>query len=256
MIEIKHLSFAYRGQGKTAPVRTLEDVSLTVPKGTVCAIIGPSGCGKSTLLKAIAGLLPKEHLQGSITIDGAAVDPKKKCIGFMPQSYGLLPWRTAEENIRLGCKIRHEKIDEEAFHALCGKLGLQELLKRYPAELSGGQQQRVSLARMFLLQPDVLLMDEPFSALDAITREEMQEVFLRLWQQSRVTTMLVTHYVEEALYLGGKILLMQPHPGRIAEILDNPLAGDGEKRNTPAFTAMGRELREKIKAMRGGNSHA
>lgn len=256
MIEVKHLSFAYAGQREKAPFRTLEDVSLTVPKGTVCAIIGPSGCGKSTLLKAIAGLLPVHGLKGSITIDGAAVDPKKKCIGFMPQSYGLLPWRTAEENIRLGCKIRHKNIEEASFKALCGKLGLLDLLKRYPGELSGGQQQRVSLARMFLLKPDVLLMDEPFSALDAITREEMQEVFLHLWQQSRVTTMLVTHYVEEALYLGGKILLMQPNPGRIAEFLDNPLAGDNAKRDTPAFTAMERELRRKIQAMRGGNGHA
>ena len=119
-------------------------------------------------------------------------------------------------------------------------------MERYPRELSGGQQQRVGLARVFLLSPDLLLMDEPFSALDAITRESMQEVFLSLWKKQAVTTLLVTHYVEEALTLAGRIAVMRGTPGRVAEIMDNPYAGDLAHRSSQAFFAMGQELRAKI----------
>ena len=153
------------------------------------------------------------------------------------------------ENIHLACRIKHRPIDERAYQALCAKLGLTGLLARYPRELSGGQQQRVSLARVFLLRPDILLMDEPFSALDAITREEMQEVFRTLWQASQVTTILVTHYVEEALYLGQQIVLMAPQPGHIAELMANPLAGQSEARGTTAFQQQAAALRQRIRQM-------
>ena len=128
-------------------------------------MIGPSGCGKSTLLKVIAGLI--KDFEGEALINGRQVDTKAVTIGFMPQNYGLLPWRTAEENIRLGCRIKGkwQQKDEQRLRELTSLLGLEGLLKRYPHELSGGQQQRVSLARVFLLRPDILLMDEPFSAL-------------------------------------------------------------------------------------------
>ena len=133
-------------------------------------------------------------------------------------------------------------------------LHIEGLATRYPHELSGGQQQRVSLARSFLLQPDILLMDEPFSALDAITREEMQDVFLALWQEQHVTTLLVTHYVEEALYLGQKIALMAADPGRIARVFDNPLGGHPEQRGSREFFEMSRALREEIRGISAQNA--
>nr|WP_256625921.1 ABC transporter ATP-binding protein [Selenomonas ruminantium] len=227
----------------------LQDVSLTVPQGTVCAVIGPSGCGKSTLLKVVAGLI--RNYTGSVRINGEKVNPQKLCIGFMPQNYGLLPWQTAGENIRLACRLKGgwSADKKEQMHDLCQKLGIENLLNRYPQELSGGQQQRVSLARVFLLEPDILLMDEPFSALDAITREEMQDVFRDLWEDAGITTMLVTHYVEEALYLGQQIVLMSSSPGTVAEVMDNRWQGSRSWEDLPDFFVKGQELREKIKAM-------
>lgn len=249
MIEIRNLSVRYGANQNDR--EAISNVHLTVPDGTVCAVIGPSGCGKSTMLKAVAGILTPN--EGEILMDGKPLSPKVQSIGFMPQSYGLMPWRTAMENIRLGIRIKggRSKDSEEEILSLMERLGIAELRDRYPRELSGGQQQRVALARVFLLRPDVLLMDEPFSALDAITREDMQEVFLALWHSLKVTTLLVTHYVEEALYLGERIVLMQASPGRIAEVMENPLAGSEGLRANPAFFEKGRQLREKIKQMGG-----
>ncbi len=247
MIEIRELSVSYSTD--SAEEKAIEDISLTVPKGTVCAVIGPSGCGKSTLLKTIAGILPPSA--GKILLDGTPISPKRQCIGFMPQSYGLLPWRTVEDNIYLGQRIRGIRKEDMKPAALemMQRLGISDLVRRFPQELSGGQRQRVALARVFLLKPDILLMDEPFSALDAINREAMQEVFLSLWHQLQVTTILVTHYVEEALYLGNKIVLMGTSPGHIVEELDNPLAGIPDLRYLPEFFSKGRELRKKIKQL-------
>lgn len=246
MIEARHLTVGYSSRSRNHPV--LCDVSLTVPQGAVCAVIGPSGCGKSTLLKVIAGLIHPD--QGSVLLDGSPVNPKKRKIGFMPQNYGLLPWKTVRENILLGCRMKGEitAATRKEAERLCKCLGLEGLERRYPRELSGGQQQRVALARSFLLRPDVLLMDEPFSALDAITREEMQDVFLTLWKQRGTTTILVTHYVEEALYLGQTIVRMSAGPGTVAEVIPNPLAGRTEMRMSQDFFARGRELRERIRA--------
>ncbi|WP_295630902.1 ABC transporter ATP-binding protein [uncultured Mitsuokella sp.] len=258
MIAFEHLTVRYpAAKGQNKPMAAVEDVSLTVPQGTVCAIIGPSGCGKSTLLKAVAGLI--EPSAGRVRLAGRAADPKSACIGFMPQNYGLLPWQTVRGNILLGCRIRglwHEgrAADEERLQKLMAELHIEEFSARYPRELSGGQQQRVSLARAFLLRPDILLMDEPFSALDAITREEMQDVFLKLWQQEHITTLLVTHYVEEALYLGQHIVVMGAHPGHIARIIENPLGGRAEVRGTQEFFEMGRGLREEIRRISRENT--
>lgn len=249
MIEIRRLSVSYPTEAGRK--NAIANVSLTVPKGTVCAVIGPSGCGKSTMLKAAAGILHPSS--GEILLEGEPLSPKKQCIGFMPQNYGLLPWRTVEENIHLGSRIRGNPAGNSAGAAeeMMKRLGINGLASRFPRELSGGQQQRVALARVFLLRPDVLLMDEPFSALDAISRESMQEVFLTLWHELRVTTILVTHYVEEALYLGNRIVLMGNSPGQIVEEIDNPLAGTPELRFTPEFFSKGRELRRKIKNLGG-----
>ena len=233
------------GTGADA-VHALADTSLCVERGTVLALIGASGCGKSTLLRVAAGLI--RPTAGTVTSADTPIDPRTLRIGFLPQNYGLLAWKTVRENILLGAEIKGEWSAERmaAYDALVADLGLSELLDRYPRELSGGQQQRVGLARVFLLAPDLLLMDEPFSALDTITRESMQEVFLSLWKKHAVTTILVTHYVEEALTLAGRIAVMRGTPGRVAEVLDNPFAGDLVRRSSPEFFAMGQELRAKI----------
>ena len=230
----------------TDAVHAIADTSLCVERGTVLALIGASGCGKSTLLRVGAGLV--RPTAGTITSDGMPIDPRTLRIGFLPQNYGLLAWKTVRENILLGAQIKGEWSTERvsAFDELVADLGLSDLLERYPRELSGGQQQRVGLARVFLLAPDLLLMDEPFSALDAITRESMQEVFLSLRKKYAVTTMLVTHYVEEALALAGRIAVMTGTPGCIAEIIDNPFAGDLTHRSTPEFFVLGQKLRAKI----------
>ena len=243
MIDLQHLSYGYSVDKKCMQV--LHDINMHVEKGEICSVIGPSGCGKSTLLKIIAGLL--HDYDGTAMIDGVPVDPKRQRIGFMPQNYGLLPWKTVRENVELGGRIRHERVRENETASMMQRLGIDAFGERYPKELSGGQQQRVGLARAFLLRPDVLLMDEPFSALDAITREEMQEVFLSLWHEQHVTTVLVTHYVEEALYLGQRIVILADAPGRIAEVLDNPLFGCIDQRNKVEFFRMSCYLREQIK---------
>ena len=222
MIRVSELS-AFYGTAEGGRVTALENIGLYVPRGGTCAIIGPSGCGKSTLLRILSGIA--SNYTGEVLLAGAPVDPKRQTIGFIPQNYGLLPWKTVADNIRLSWRVRHPETpnppDEET---MLGRLGLgAELLNRFPRELSGGQQQRASLARAFLLRPDVLMMYEPFSALDAITREEMQEVFFSLWRAQAVTTVLVTHYIEEALYLGQTVVVLSAAPGRVRAVVENPL---------------------------------
>lgn len=234
MIQIENLFVQYDKQN------ILENISLELETGSVCAVIGPSGCGKSTLLNVLAGL--NRNYTGNVLINKAVPSPKKQTIGFIPQNYGLLPWLKVKDNIMLGLTIKH-KSRAKLPQNLITNLGLDKLLERYPKELSGGQQQRVSLARAFALNADLLLMDEPFSALDAITREEMQDVFINLWQKQNVTTVLVTHYVEEALYLGQKIVVMTNSPGKIYKTIDNPLFADRNFRERIQFAQLSRQLR-------------
>lgn len=234
MIQIENLFVQYDKQN------ILENISLELETGSVCAVIGPSGCGKSTLLNVLAGL--NRNYTGNVLINKAVPSPKKQTIGFIPQNYGLLPWLKVKDNIMLGLTIKH-KSRAKLPQNLITNLGLDKLLERYPKELSGGQQQRVSLARTFALNADLLLMDEPFSALDAITREEMQDVFINLWQKQNVTTVLVTHYVEEALYLGQKIVVMTNSPGKIYKTIDNPLFADRNFRERIQFAQLSRQLR-------------
>ena len=242
MLEIRNLTVEYFSDNKAVTI--LDKINFSLSKGKSCAIIGSSGCGKSTFLRSVAGL---ERLKtGEVLFEGRRLSNKESCISFMPQNYGLLPWKKVRDNILLPQKIKR-KYNEARFNYLINKLGIADLLERYPRELSGGQQQRVSLARTFLLAPDLLLMDEPFSALDAITRENMQDIFLNLWQENNMTTLLVTHYVEEAVYLGQLIVIMAPYPRGIAEVIENPLFGSSDLRNKAEFFSMGREIRKKIR---------
>lgn len=245
MIEIKELSVDYWGRA------AVENITLSIPTGGTCAVIGPSGCGKSTLLNVLAGIVTTYG--GSAKINGAEVSPDKQTIGFIPQNYGLLPWKTVAGNICLGVNIKRRRAaDRDALAAMTRRLGISGLEKRYPGELSGGQRQRASLARAFLLEPDVLLMDEPFSALDAMTREEMQDVFLSVWNCFKATTVLVTHYVEEAVYLGQTIVVLSRGPGRVVSVTDNPLFGLRDARKSSEFFARANELREMIRQSGAG----
>ncbi|HWR42204.1 ABC transporter ATP-binding protein [Sporomusa sp.] len=245
MIRIKDLTMTY--ETREARYDALRDINLELSAGETCAIIGPSGCGKSTLLKILAGIIT--DFAGTVEINGQPVTPKKQIIGFIPQNYGLLPWKNVYENICLGLKIKHKKQDDHEINlaSMVQLLGLGGLEYRYPGELSGGQQQRVALARAFLLKPDLLLMDEPFSALDAMTREEIQNVFLSVWRKHSVSTILVTHHMEEAVYLGRKIVILSAAPGKVSKIVDNPLFGVDDVRNHKDFFQLCVELRKMIK---------
>lgn len=244
MIAIKDLSVQY--PGKKGPVLALDHLNLNIGNGDIYTVIGPSGCGKSTFLYVLSGIL-KDYC-GNVTINDRPIDPRSQRIGMILQNYGLLPWKNVYQNIILGLKIKNgnKHIDEYGSYIL-KQLGIDSLMHRYPKELSGGQQQRIAIARSFIMKPDLLLMDEPFSALDAITREEMQELFLDIWKQHRVTTVFITHSVDEALYLGSKIAMFSPAPGRILEVLDNPCFQMDNLRDRDEYYAMSMQLRKRLR---------
>lgn len=217
MLEINNLSASY----ENLPV--LKNINLQVAEGEICTIVGPSGSGKSTLLKAVAGLI--NEYSGEILFGGKPVNTQNQTIGYIPQNYGLLPWKTVEQNIILALKIKNLPLirngisvaDETLRH-----VGLFEHKNKFPNALSGGQKQRIAIARAFVLQSDILLMDEPFSALDSITKEQMQQFFLDIWESQKATTLFITHDIEEAVFLGKKVVIMLPEqPLYILESPDN-----------------------------------
>lgn len=225
MIEVKELSVSYTGDKTNT--RVLNNINLRLNKGEIVAIIGPSGCGKSTLINCMSGILGS--YEGTITIDEESLNPKQHSIGLIPQNYGLLSWKNVYDNATLSLKIKKKNNISQEYKVfidnILESLSLKPLLKRFPNELSGGQKQRVSIARAFIMKPDLLLMDEPFSALDALTREDTQELFLHLWKSYRPTTIFITHSIEEAVYLGGKIIILSASPSSIVKIIDNPSLG-------------------------------
>ncbi|MGI5912900.1 MAG: ABC transporter ATP-binding protein [Syntrophomonadaceae bacterium] len=240
MIVVNNLSVKYYRRNEET--LALDKVSISIDKGDIYTFIGPSGCGKSTFLYVLAGILG-DYL-GTVLIDGEPINPRSQRIGLILQNYGLLPWKNVYQNAMLGVKIKKdpEVLDEYSSYIL-KQLGIDNLLNRFPKELSGGQQQRVAIARAFIMKPDLLLMDEPFSALDAISREEMQELFLKIWKENNVTTIFITHSVDEALYLGSKIAVFSPSPGKIVEVLDNPCFQMDNLRFREEFYNMSRKLR-------------
>jgi sulfonate transport system ATP-binding protein len=219
---------------KTYPngVHALERFSATVNLGEIVAIIGGSGCGKSTLLRAVSGLDPATS--GSVTLDGVAITAPHAKIGIIFQEPRLLPWLSVADNIGFGLgdvptDVRRERIA----HALT-KVGLADKASAWPRELSGGQAQRVAIARALVPQPEVLLLDEPFSALDAFTRRDLQDHLLDLWAETRPTLVLVTHDVDEAVVLADRVFVMRPRPGRLFEEIRINL-GRPRDRNSPPF---------------------
>lgn len=240
MITIQDLSVTYAG--KNHAVDALHKLNIEFNSGEIYTVIGPSGCGKSTLLYVLSGII--QGYSGKVLVNGVKVDPKTQRVGLVLQNYGLLPWKTVYQNAMLGVKVKKGRpVLDEYSQYIFKQLGIIQLLDRYPKELSGGQQQRVAIARAFLLKPDLLLMDEPFSALDAMTREEIQELFLHIWKEHRVTTIFITHSIDEALYLGSKIVVLSPSPGRVLEIIDNPCFQLNDLRFRDEYYMMSKKLR-------------
>ena len=242
MVEITDLSVEYKAGSQN--VIALKDLNIKIEAGEIGTILGPSGCGKTTLLHIVAGIMRPDA--GKVLVGGKPVNPSTFRIGFIPQNYGLMPWKTVYENILLGITIKGVKKDESYIKYILDELGLAGLESRFPRELSGGQCQRAAIARAFILKPEILLMDEPFSALDAITREEVQDLFLDLWRKEKVPTLFVTHSIEEAIYIGKKIILMSPSPGRVLDVMENPLFGRSRLRVDQAFYDMELSIRKKI----------
>lgn len=208
----------------------IDGLSFTL-EGGVLAILGPSGCGKTTLLNVLAGVLPK--ISGNILFHGRPLNPSDAAIGLIPQSYGLLPWKTVRQNCLFCASLRHKTAEPEA---LAQRLGIGALLDRYPRELSGGQAQRAALARALLMEPDLLLLDEPFAALDLAAAARARRLCGSLFQETGVTALAVTHRPDDALYLGDSIAVMEPRGFRC--ILQNPWRGtEGAETGRMAFAA-------------------
>ncbi|HET6352502.1 MAG TPA: ABC transporter ATP-binding protein [Coriobacteriia bacterium] len=239
-------SLTYKGSDRA--VRALERLDLSVANREPVAIIGPSGCGKSTTLLLAAGLLAPTS--GTVTIDGDAVSGVRLQTALILQEHGLLPWKTVEDNAGLGLVVRGASVRaaREASRSALERVGLAEFARAYPGELSGGMRQRLGLARAVALDADLLLMDEPLSALDALTREDLQDVLLDLWRRRGHTQVLVTHSIEEAVFLGRRVVVMSPRPGRVAAVVDNPEMGEAGYRQSSDFYRRCAELRALLSA--------
>lgn len=245
MITIRSINFTYPN---TSPL--FENFSLKISRGETWSILGTSGCGKTTLLYLLAGL--RFPTNGTIEIDGERLTRPRPQSGLIIQDYGLLPWSTVHENVELGLRLR-KFYGEDGKHAPVNfqpqnnvpywleRLGLSEVADQYPSQLSGGQRQRTAIARTLALEPDLLLMDEPFSSLDAVTRENLQNLTLSLCAEKQLTLVVVTHSIEEAVVLGKKILLLDTK-----QIFENPAAGTAGHRESKAYQDLCNQLRREM----------
>lgn len=252
MIETAALTFEYnRGAA------VFQEFSWQVGRGQAWTILGPSGCGKSTLLALLAGLLLPQA--GEVRIDGQPLERPRPRTGLIIQDYGLLPWATLRENARLGLRVRnfygpdgvHAPRDYTRTLEVDGwldRLGLLPYANQFPGQISGGQRQRTAIARTLTLEPDLLLMDEPFSSLDAPTRESLQRLVLELWQERGLSLITVTHMIEEAAVLGQHILLLSTPPNLTPAVIENPHFLQPEYRESPEYHELVRELRARLEA--------
>lgn len=250
MLAIRDLVFEY-----SDGTRVFEGFHWQVERGEAWAVLGPSGCGKTTLLYLLAGLL--HPTAGSVLVDGERLVRPRPRTGLILQDYGLLPWATVSENARLGLRVRsfygpdgrHAPLDEargtaaERVDPWLGRLGLSSLKDQYPSQLSGGQRQRTAIARTLALNPDLLLMDEPFASLDVPTRESLQDLILELWSEHNLTTVTVTHTIEEAAILGAKILVLLDPPNANGRIIENPTWGTPQYRKSDGYQQIVTDLR-------------
>jgi NitT/TauT family transport system ATP-binding protein len=225
LVEIQSISKSFYKvvKDQRTEVKALADVSLSVRDKEFLSIIGPSGCGKTTLLKMIDGLIPYDS--GKILINGKQINAPGPDRAVVFQSFALLPWRTVLANVEFSLELRRLSKEERTQTArdYLKRVGLADFENHYPHELSGGMQQRAGLARALAVNPSILLMDEPFGAVDAQTRQLLQEELLDLWQRERKTVIFITHSMDEAVYLSDRVVVMTPRPGKVAEILDVPL---------------------------------
>ena len=232
---------------KSGPVHALDDISLEVAEGELVCVLGPSGCGKTTLLWAMSGL--HELTSGRILLDGGPVDgPRPREIGMIFQEANLLPWRTLRQNIVFPFEIKKQPVDRARVDALLRDTGLAEFADSMPRELSGGMQQRASIVRAHAQNPSVLLMDEPFGALDAFTRDEMNLLLLRLWSESGKTIVFVTHNISEAIFLADRVVVLTPRPGRLARIyeIDLPRPRTIEMTFEPGFIELVQDMKRTV----------
>lgn len=245
-ITVRHLTKSYSG----GEVVALQDVSFEVQLYESLCILGPSGCGKTTLLRLLDCLIPRD--QGEILLDGEPVTSPRSDMAMVFQHFGLFPWKNLEQNIAYGLALRGRP-EEEIAHRVkryIELVGLKGFEKSYPYQLSGGMQQRAGLARALAVNPSLLLMDEPFGSLDAQTRETLQEELSKILEQERKTMLFVTHSIDEAIYLGDRVLLMTARPGRICEILpvEIPRPRDITKvRSDPRFIQLRAHIWEQLK---------
>jgi NitT/TauT family transport system ATP-binding protein/sulfonate transport system ATP-binding protein len=243
LIDVRHVTRVYNAESESA-THALQDVSLSVREGEFISLIGPSGCGKTTLLRLIAGLdFPQE---GTLTVAGEPITAPGVERGFVFQQGALYPWATVADNIATGLKARgvykQQKHRVAEFVDLVGLTGFE---KSYPHQISGGMAQRVAIARALINEPKALLLDEPMGALDSFTRIELQDKLLDLWKKLGSTMVLVTHDVDEAIYLSDRIVIMTPRPGKISEIIEVDL-GRPRARNNPDFILLRSEILEKL----------
>ncbi len=245
-IEIQGVTKSY--ETREGSFLALEEVNLDVEKNEFICVVGPSGCGKTTLMNIIAGLNPPST--GTVKVRGELVTGPGKGKGVVFQQYALYPWLTVEKNVEFG--LRMKGVEKEKRREIAQKyikiVGLEKFAKSYPKELSGGMKQRVAIARAYTIGPEVLLMDEPFGALDAQTRAQLQENLLNTWQQEKKTCFFITHDVEEAVLLSTKVIIMSAGPGRIREIVDVhlPYPRDQETKLTPEFNELKNQIWNKV----------
>lgn len=227
----------------------LDQTSFTVEDGEFVTILGPSGCGKSTILRIVAGL--EEPSEGKVYLDGHEIVGPGPDRGMVFQSYTLYPWLTVADNIAFGLQLKgvSKKEQQEVVAHYLDLIGLQGFEKHYPVQLSGGMQQRVAIARALANEPEILLMDEPFGALDAQTRSIMQEILLKVWQESKKTILFITHDVDEAIFLGDSVYVMTARPGRLKQKVEvpTPHPRDYTYKNSQEFLALKGELLELIR---------
>lgn len=236
MVDVRNMDVCYGRE------KAISNLSLSVEKSSTCAVIGPSGCGKTTLLYALSGIIKPSS--GSITIDGQPLRGVRKGTGLILQDFGLLPWKSVWDNIAFPLSCRGFKRDEieKKVSSVIDSMGLKEQAEKFPGELSGGQKQRVAICRTLALKPDLLLLDEASSALDAITREHIQNLILDIYEERKLTIIMVTHNIEEAVFLGQRIIIMGK--GVIRYIMDNPNFGKKGLRNDLDFYKLCIEVRK------------
>jgi NitT/TauT family transport system ATP-binding protein len=252
-IRIEHLSIAYEKPVEGGRFVAVADLNLDVPRGTFVTIVGPSGCGKSSVLLAIAGLAVPTG--GRVLVDGRPVTGPGRDREMVLQEFALMPWRTVLENVRFGLELQRWSGEDLAARArtYVRLVGLEAFEHYRPHQLSGGMRQRVGIARALAVDPEILLLDEPFGALDAQTREAMGDELLRIWEQNRKTALFVTHSIDEAIFLGDLVVVMSKGPGRIVDAIaiDLPRPRTLDAMDTPQFV----DYRRRIRAHLAGEPH-